>query len=90
MFLDRRDVVLDGVQVGRIRWQTQQRGAGGLNQVRRFRRGVKGRVVQDDQVLAGQTRTQPGLEPGIEHRGIARAVEEERFFKSRPDAGGDQ
>ena len=90
VFLEGCEVMLDGVQVGRIGWQKQQRGAGVLDEVRRFRSFVKGRVVHDDQVLVGQTRTQPGFEPGVEHRGIAGAFEEERFFKIQPDAGGDQ
>ena len=90
MLLDRREVVLNRVEVGGIRWQTQQRGAGVLNQVGRFGRFVKGRVVHDDQVLAGQTRTQPGFEPGVEHLGIARAFEEDGFGKIGSDTGGDQ
>lgn len=82
--------MLDGVEVWGIRWQKQQHGTGVLEELHRFRGFVKGRVVHDDQVLASQTRAQPGLEPGVEQRGIARAFEEERFFKIRPDAGGDQ
>lgn len=84
MFLDRREVVLDGVEVWGIRWQKQQRGAGVRDQVRRFGRLVKGRVVHDDQVLASQTRTQPRFEPGVEHLGIARAFEKEGSSNAGP------
>ena len=90
VFLERSEVVLDRVQVGRIGRQKQQRGAGVLDELCRFRRCVKGRVVHDDKVLASQTRAQPGLEPGIEHLCIAGAFEEEGFLKIQPDTGGDQ
>lgn len=90
MFLDRREVVLDGVEVWGIRWQKQQRGTSVLNQWHRVRRFVKGRVVHDNQVRARQTRTQPCFESGVEHLGIARAFEEEGFFKLWADTGGDQ
>jgi len=51
VFLKRGEVVLDRIQVGRIGRQKQQRGAGVLDELCRFRRFVKGRVVHDDQVL---------------------------------------
>lgn len=57
VFLDRREIVFDGVEVWGGRGQKQQRGAGVLDQVHRFWRLVKGRVVHDNQVLARQTRT---------------------------------
>ena len=81
--------MLEGVEVWGIRWQ-QQRGPGVLDELRRFRGFVKGRVVPDDQVHAGQTWAQPYLEPGVEHLGIARAVEEDRFCKLWPDARGNE
>jgi len=45
VFLKRGEVVLDRIQVGRIGRQKQQRGAGVLDELCRFRRFVKGRVV---------------------------------------------
>jgi len=76
VFLDRGEVVLDGVEVWGIRWQTQQRGACVLDQVHRFWRCVKGRVVHDNQVLASQPWAQPRVQPEVKHLGIARAFEE--------------
>lgn len=89
-FLEHGKVVFDGVEIWGLRWQKEQRGTGVLDELRRFRGFVKGRVVHDDQVCAGQTRTQPGFEPGVEYRGIARALEEDGFGKLWVDTGGDQ
>ncbi len=82
--------MLDGVAVWRRRWQKQQRGTGVLDTLRRFRGFVKGRVVHDDQVRAGQTGAQSDVEPGVEHLGIARALEEDGFDTRWADTGGDQ
>lgn len=51
---------------------------------------MKGRVVHDDQVLAGQKRTQPHLQPGVEDHRVTRPFEQQRFFESPVHAGGDQ
>ncbi len=90
VFCDRREVVLDGGAVWGIQWQQQQRDASVLNQLHRVWRCVKRGVVHDDQMLAGQRRIQPRLEPGVEHLRIARAFEEAGVFKLGSDTGGDE
>lgn len=83
-------VVLNGAEVGRIRRQEQQRGAGVLNEVRRFWRFVKGRVVHDHKMTPVQAWAQPRLEPDVEHRRITGAFNEERFNQSPLQACCDQ
>lgn len=90
VFLEGGEVVLDGVEVRRIRWQEQQHGAGVFDELRRFRRLVKGGVVHDDEMAAVQAWAEPRLEPAVEHRRIARSFQEERFSKSPFNAGRDQ
>ena len=51
---------------------------------------MKGCVVHDDQVRASQTWAQPCLEPGVEHVGIARALEENGFSKIRSATRSDE
>ncbi len=58
--------------------------------MRRFGRFVKGGVVHNDKVLVGEARAEPGFEPGVEHRRIARAFEQDGFCKILSDTGGDQ
>jgi hypothetical protein len=80
-FLEGSEVLFDGVKVGRVRRQIQQRGAGGLDELRRLRRCVKGRVVHNHEVLGIETRAQPCPEPGVEDHRIARPLKQQWFFE---------
>lgn len=89
-FLEGSEVLFDRVKVGRVRRQEQQRGAGGLDERRRLRRCVKGRVVHDHEVLGIETRAQPRLEPGVEDHRIARPLKQQWFFESPIHTGRNQ
>jgi len=101
VFLDRGEILFDRVEVGRVRRQEQQRGAGGLDELCRFQRCMKCRVVHDREVVGRQARAQPGLQPGVEDRRITRPREQKRLLESpfstgrkqrgpRPSLPGDQ
>ena len=76
VFCESGEVLLNGVEVGSVRRQEEQRGAGGCDELRRLWRFVKGRIIQYDAVLGVEARAQPCLQPGVEDLRIARPVEE--------------
>ena len=90
MLLERREVVFNGVEIWGMGWQEEKGCTGVLNEVQGFRRCVTGGVVHDDRVLAGQTRTQPRLQSGVEDHRVTRPFAQQRFFESPLHAGGDQ
>lgn len=90
VFFERGEVVLNGVEVWGIWWQEEKGCAGFLNEVRGCRGCVEGRIVHDDQVLAGQPWTPPRLQPCVEDHRVTRPFEQQRFFESPLHAGGDQ
>ena len=90
VFLERGEILFDRIEVRRIRREEQQRGTGGLDELRRFRRFVKGRVVHDHEMLGRQARAQPCLQPGVEDDRIAGALEQKRFFESPVHPGRNQ
>ena len=51
---------------------------------------MKGRIIEDDEMLGVEARAQPCLQPGVEDRHIAGALEEQRFFDSSVHTGGKQ
>ncbi len=89
-FLERREIMFDRIEVRRVRREEQQRGAGGLDELRRFRGFVEGRVVHDHEMLDGQARAQPRLQPGVEDDCIAGALEQQRFSESPVHMGRNQ
>lgn len=82
--------MFDGVTVRGVWWQKQERGTGVLDELRRFWRFVKGRVVHDDKMIVRQMGDEPRFQPAIEHFGIARSLKQERLLPPIIDAGGDQ
>lgn len=82
VFLERGEILFDWIEVRRVWRQEQQRGAGCLDELRRRRRFVKGRVVHDHEMLGRQAGTQPRLQPGVEDDRIAGPFEQKRFFES--------
>jgi hypothetical protein len=90
VFLERSEIMFDRIEVRRVRREEQQRGAGGLDELRRRRRFVKGCVVHDHEMLGRQARAQPCLQPGVEDDRIAGALEQKRFFESPVHTGCNQ
>ena len=89
-FLERSEIMFDRIEVGRVRWEEQQPGAGGLDERRRFRGFVKGRVVHDDEMLGGQARAQPRFQPGVEDNRIAGPLEQQWFSELPVHLGRNQ
>ena len=50
-FLEGSEVMLNGVEVGRVRRQEEQRGASGSDELRRLGRFVKRGIIEDDEML---------------------------------------
>lgn len=90
VFFEGGEVMLNGVEVGRVRRQEEQRGAGGGDELRRLWQFVKGRIIEDDEMLGVEAWAQPRLQPGVEDHRIAGALEEQRFFESSVHTGGKQ
>ena len=88
--LEGGEVMLNGVEIGRVRRQEQQRGTGDGDELRRLWRFVKGRIIEDDEMLGVEAWAQPRLQPGVEDHRIAGALEEQRFFESSVHTGGKQ
>lgn len=82
--------MLNGVEVGRVWRQEEQRGAGGCDELCRLWRLVKGRIIQDDEVLGVEAWAQPRLQPGVEDHRIAGALEEQRLFELSIHTGSKQ
>lgn len=76
VFFEGSEVLLNGVEIGRVRRQKEQRGAGGGDKLRGLWRFVKGRIIEDDEMLGIEAWAQPRLQPGVEDHRIAGAVEE--------------
>lgn len=54
--LESGEVMLNGVEVGRVRRQEEQRGAGGGDELRRLGRFVKRGIIEDDEMLGVEAR----------------------------------
>jgi len=68
--------MFNGVEVGRVWRQEEQRGAGGGDELRCFGRFVKRGMIQYDEILGIEARAQPRLQSGVEDPRIACALEE--------------
>ena len=76
LFFEGREIMLNGVEVGRVWRQEEQRGAGGGDELRCLWGFVKRGIIQDDEMLGIEARAQPRLQPGVEDPRIACALEE--------------
>jgi len=90
VFFEGGEVMFNGVEVGRVRRQAKQHGAGGGDELRRLWRFVNGGMIQYDEVLSIEARAQSRLQPGVEDHGIACALEEQRFFEAPFHSGGNE
>ena len=76
LFFQGSEIMFNGVKVGRVRRQKEQRGAGGGDELRCFWRFVERGIIQYDEMLGIEVRAQPRLQPGVEDSRIAGALEE--------------
>lgn len=75
VFFEGGEIMFNGVEVGRVRREEEQRGAGGGDTLRCLWRFVKGRIIEYDEVLGIEAWAQSCLQPGVEDHRLACAFE---------------
>ena len=87
---DSGEVVFDGVQVGRVRRQEQERGRFACDQLLGLGTFVEGRVIHDHHMRIVQKGAELGFQPPIKDGRVARAVKQDRGGPALTDPGGKQ
>ena len=77
--LEGSEIMLDGVEVGRIGREKEQGRASRCDELRGFGRGMKRGVVHDHEVVGIEPWAQPRLQPGVEDARIARPIKQQGF-----------
>ena len=87
---DKSEVVLDGVQVWRVRRQEQEGGRFAFDQFVGLGTFVEGGVIHDHHLRVVQKGAEVGFQPPREDFCVARAVKQARGGPAFADPGGQQ
>lgn len=88
--LENSEVVLNGIEVGRIRRQEQQSGSGRVEEFVGSGAFVEGRAIHHDDVSAVQQGTQCLGEPRVEEGSGTASLKQERGFQGLPHPCGNE
>ncbi len=84
------EVVFNGIEVGGVRRQEEEGGAGAFNQFSGRGAFVKGDIIHHHDLRRVQARAELGVEPAIEDFGVAGALKQERSGKAVAYPSGNE